>query len=50
MISKPVPPFSGLISLVIGCTIDGIARTLLLVPISIDTKLEGSYLKLGKTI
>jgi hypothetical protein len=34
MISKPVPPFSGLTGLVKGCTIDGVARTLLLVPIS----------------
>jgi hypothetical protein len=31
MISKLVPPLSGLTSLVTGCTIDGIARTLLLV-------------------
>jgi hypothetical protein len=48
MISKPIPPLSGLISLIIGCTIDGVAKTLLLVPISIDTKLGGSYLKSRK--
>jgi hypothetical protein len=29
-------------------TIDGVVGTLPLVPISIDTKLGGSYLKLGK--
>jgi hypothetical protein len=50
MISKLVPPLSGLIDLVIGYTIDGIAGTLLLVPISIDTKFDGSYLKSGKAI
>jgi len=50
MIYKPIPPLSGLISLVTSCTIDGIARTLLLVPISTNTKLGGSYLKLGKVV
>jgi hypothetical protein len=37
MISKLIPPFSGLTSLVmaIGCTIDGIAETLQLIPISL---------------
>jgi len=34
MISKPIPPFNGLTSLVTGCTIDGIVGILLLVPIS----------------
>jgi hypothetical protein len=39
MVSKPIPPLSGLTGLVmaIGCTTDGIARILLLVPISINT-------------
>jgi len=52
MITKPIPPLTGLTSLVmaIGCTTNGIARTLLLVPISIDSKLRGLYLKSGKTI
>jgi hypothetical protein len=50
MISKLVPPLSGLTGLVTGYTIDGIARTLLLVPISIDTKFGGSYLKLRKVV
>jgi hypothetical protein len=50
MISKLVPPPSGLISLIISYTTYGVARTLLLVPISINTKLGGSYLKSGKTI
>jgi hypothetical protein len=43
MISKPIPPFSGLIDLIIGCIADGIIGTLILVPISINTKFEGSY-------
>jgi hypothetical protein len=38
MISKTTPPLSGPTGLIIGCTIDGIARTLLLVPISTYTK------------
>jgi hypothetical protein len=49
MVSKHVP----LLSLVVAtcCTIEGVVvGGLLLVPISIDTKLGGSYLKLGKTI
>jgi hypothetical protein len=50
MISKLVPPLSGLIGLVIGCTIDGVVGILLFVIISTYTKLGGSYLKLGKTI
>jgi hypothetical protein len=41
MIYKLVPPLSGLIGLITGCIIDGVAGTLLLVPISIDTKLGG---------
>jgi hypothetical protein len=44
-----LPPFSGLTSLVTSCTIDGVARILLLVPISMDTKLEGSYLQSRET-
>jgi len=52
MISKLVPPLNGLTSLVmvISCTIDGVIRTLLLVLISIDTKLRSSYLKLGEAV
>jgi uncharacterized membrane protein len=52
MISKLVPPLNGLIGLVMAtcCTTYGVVRTLLLVPISINTKLGGSYLKLGKAI
>jgi len=52
MISKLFPPLSGLTSLVlvIGYTTNGIARTLLLVIISIDTKFGGSYLKLAKAV
>ncbi len=50
MNSKLVPPFSGLIGLVIGCTIDGIAGILLLVPISKDMKLGGLCLKSLKTV
>ncbi len=50
MISKCIPPLSGLIGLVmtIGCMTNGDVGTLLLVPISTNTKLGGSYLKLGK--
>jgi hypothetical protein len=40
MIFKHVPPLSGLTGLVTSCTIDGVAGTLLLVPISTNTKLE----------
>jgi hypothetical protein len=52
MISKLIPPFNGLIGLVmaIGCTIDGFARTLQLAPISINTKLGSLYLKSGKVV
>ncbi len=41
MISKPIPPLNGLNGLVmaIGCTTDGVAGILLLVPISTYTKL-----------
>ncbi len=49
MISKLVPPLSGLTSLITSNTY-GVDRTLLLVPIFINTKLGGSYLKLGKAI
>ncbi len=44
MISKPIPPFSGLISLGIGCTTNGVVETLLLVPFSIDTKNLGVHI------
>jgi hypothetical protein len=50
MTSKLIPPLSGLTGLVIGCTINAIARTLLLVQISTYTKLGGLYLKLGKAV
>jgi hypothetical protein len=52
MISKPIPPFNGLIGLVlaIGYTTYGVIGTLLLVSILTYTKLGGSYLKLGKTV
>jgi len=52
MIFESIPPLSGIISLVmaIGYTIDGVVRTLLLVPISIGMKPRGLYLKLGKKI
>jgi hypothetical protein len=52
MISKHVIPLSGLIGFVItiSCTTNGVARTLLLVPISIDTKLRGPYLKSSKVV
>jgi hypothetical protein len=52
MILKPIPPLSGLIGLVmaIGYTTNGVVGTLILDPISIDTKLGGLYLKLGKAI
>jgi hypothetical protein len=52
MISKLVPPLNGLTSLVAvaGYTIDGVTRILLLVPISINTKLGGSYLKSRKVV
>ncbi len=50
MISKLVPPLGGLTNLVTSYTIDGVVGTRLLVPISTNTKLDGSYLKLGKTV
>jgi len=52
MISKPIPPLSGLTSLVMatGCTKDGVVVTLLLIPISTNTKPRGSYLKSGKAV
>ncbi len=52
MISKLLPPLRGLIGLVMptSCTIDGVARTLLLVLISRNTKLRGSYLKSRKVV
>jgi len=52
VILKPIPPLSGLTSLVMATsyTIDGVVGTLLLVLISKYTKLNGLYLKLGKTI
>jgi hypothetical protein len=50
MISKLVPPLNGLTSLVVGYTTDGVTRILLLVPISINTKLGGSYLKSRKVV
>jgi hypothetical protein len=50
MISKLVTPLSGLIGLIRGSTVDGVAGTLLLVPISTNTKLNGLYLKLGKIV
>ncbi len=50
MSSKHVPPLSGLAGLVTNYTIDGIVEILLLVPISIDMKLGGSYLKSRKIV
>jgi len=51
MIFNLVPPLNGLIGLVMATsTIDGIARTLLLVPIFKNTKLRGSYFKLGEVL
>jgi hypothetical protein len=52
MISKHVPPLSGLTNLVMAtsCTTYGVVGALLLVPISIDMKLWGSYLKSRKMI
>jgi hypothetical protein len=41
IISKHVPPLSGLIGLITSYTIDGIVGTLLVVPISTYTKFEG---------
>jgi hypothetical protein len=51
MISKHGPPLSGLTGLVItSYTTNGLVRTLLLAPISTDTKLKGVYLKLKKVV
>jgi hypothetical protein len=54
MLFKHVPPLSGLTSgltsLLTSCTKNGIAGTLLLILISIDKKLGGLYLKLGKIV
>jgi hypothetical protein len=50
MISKVIPPLSGLIGLIINYTTNGIAKTLLLVPMSTNTKLGGLYLKSWKTV
>jgi hypothetical protein len=52
MISKPFPPLSGLTSLVVakGCTINGVVGVLLLVLISTNMKLGGSYLKSRKVV
>ncbi len=50
MISKHVPPLSGLIGLLIGYGIDGITGSLLMVPISINTKFGVSYLKSRKAV
>jgi hypothetical protein len=52
MTSKCVPPLNGLIGLVIaiGCTIDVIVGTLLLIPIFTYTKLKGPYLKSRKAV
>ncbi len=50
MIFKLVPSLNGLIGLVTGCTIDGVTRILLLIPISINTKLGGLCLKSRKII
>jgi hypothetical protein len=52
MISKHVPPLNGLISLVMATnyTTYGVVGTLMLIPISTNMKLGGSYLKLGKPI
>ncbi len=52
MIFKLVPPLNGLIGLVMvtSYTTNGVIRILLLVLISIDTKLKSSYLKLGEVV
>jgi hypothetical protein len=52
MISKLVPPLSGITGLIMAtcCTINGVASVLLLVPISKNTKLGGSYLKSRKVV
>jgi hypothetical protein len=52
MISKPIPPLSGLTGLITttGCTTVGVANILLLVLISTNTKLWGFYLKSRKVV
>jgi hypothetical protein len=52
MIFKLVPPLNGLIGLVMvtSYTTNGVIRILLLVLISIDTKLKSSYLKLEEVV
>jgi len=48
MISKLVPPLNGLTGLVTSCTTNGVTGTLLLVLISMDTKLKGLQWNQGK--
>ncbi len=52
IIFKHVPPLNGITSLVVTtCYIlDGVVVAFLLVPISINTKLGGSYLKSRKVV
>jgi hypothetical protein len=50
MISKPIPTINGLIGLITSYTTDGVAGTLLLVPISTYTKLGNLYLKSKKIV
>jgi hypothetical protein len=50
MISKPIPPFNGLTSLITSCTTNGIVEILLPVLISTNMKLGVLYLKLGKVV
>jgi len=51
MIFKHVPPLNGLTSLVmaIGCTIDGVTKTFLLVPISTYMKLGGFVFEIRRS-
>ncbi len=51
MVSKHVPSFSRLTGLLraTSCTADGVAGILLLVPISIDTKLGGFVLEIKES-
>jgi hypothetical protein len=52
MISKHVPPLSGLTSLITttGCSTVGVDNVLLLILISTYKKLRGSYLKSRKAV
>jgi hypothetical protein len=50
MIFKLIPPLKGLISLVLGYTTYEVTGALLLVLISINIKLMGSYLKSKKMV